>query len=182
MKTTRWILIVSTALLTLSFCTKKGEPAEEEAGGEGKANITLTAGGEKYTIQGPCGWASAGGNRYIGANDDSNSLKTFSAFFNLQNPPSKTTTYTLTGDSFDENPEHITMNITEIKSGGLFEYNSTSTSGKLTLEVSGKKITVKLDGITLKPRTEDSGFYKSLNTGAFSQQGTLSGTLEFYVE
>lgn len=173
--------MVSAVLLTLSFCTKKDEPSEEEEAGEGRADITLTAGGEKYTIQGPCGWASAGGNRYIGANDGSNSLKTFSVFFNLENPPSKTTTYTLTGDMLDEDPGHITMNITEMKNGGMFEYTSTSTSGKLTLEVSGKKITAKLDGITLKPTTESS-IGKSLNTGAFSQPGTLSGTLEFYVE
>lgn len=181
MKTAKWILMVSIVLLTLSFCTKKDAPGEEEQAGEGKADITLTAGGEKYTIKGPCGWASAGGNRYIGANDGSNSLKTFSTFFNLQEPPTKTTTYTLVDDSFDEDPTHITMNITELKNGGLFEYNSTDASGKLTLEVSGKKITVKLDGITLKP-TIESNFYTSLNTGAFSQTGTLSGTLEFYVE
>lgn len=182
MKTTGWVLMVSTALLTLSFCTKKDAPGEEEQTGEGKADITLTAGGEKYTIKGPCGWASAAGNRYIGANDGSNSLKTFSAFFNLQEAPAKTTTYTLVSDSFDEDPAHITMNITEMKNGGLFEYNSTDNSGQLTLEVSGKKITVKLDGITLAPSTEDRGFYTSLNTGAFSNPGVLSGTLEFYVE
>lgn len=176
MKTHRWILIVSTALFTLGFCTKKDEP--EGQSGEGKADITLTAGGEQYRIQGPCGWASAGGARYIGANEASNSLKTFSAFFNLENPPTQTTTYILVGDSFDEDPGHITMNVTEIKNGGMFEYTSTNTSGKLTLEVSGKKITVKLDGITLKPTTENP-IYKSLNTGAFSQPGTLSGTLEF---
>lgn len=173
-------MIVSTALFTLSFCTKKNDPEGQSQ--EGKANITLTAGGEQYKLQGPCGWASAGGTRYIGAHEASNSLKTFSAFFNLENPPSKTTTYTLTGDSFDEDPGHITMNITELKNGGMFEYTSTSASGKLTLEVSGKKITAKLDGITLKPTTGNSGFYTSLNTGAFSQPGTLSGTLEFYVE
>lgn len=181
MKTTGWILIVSTALLTLSFCSAKKEPEPENQTGEGKADITLTAGGEQYKLKGPCGWASAGGTRYIGANEASNSLKTFSAFFNLENPPSKTTTYTLVGDSFDEDPAHITMNITEMKNGGMFEYTSTSSSGKLTLEVSGKKITAKLDGITLKPTTQNM-VYKSLNTGAFSQPGTLSGTLEFYVE
>lgn len=174
-------MIVSTALLTLSFCSKKNDPEKEGQSQEGKADITLTAGGEQYKIQGPCGWASAGGTRYIGANEASNSLKTFSVFFNLENPPAKTTTYTLTGDSFDEDPGHITMNITEIKSGGMFEYTSTNTSGKLTLVVSGKKITVNLDGIILKPTTE-SMIYKSLNTGAFSQPGTLSGTLEFYAE
>ncbi len=172
---------MSTALLTLSFCSAKKEPEPENQTGEGKADITLTAGGEQYKLKGPCGWASAGGTRYIGANEASNSLKTFSAFFNLENPPSKTTTYTLVGDSFDEDPAHITMNITEMKNGGMFEYTSTSSSGKLTLEVSGKKITAKLDGITLKPTTQNM-VYKSLNTGAFSQPGTLSGTLEFYVE
>ncbi len=179
MKTQGWVLIVCTALLTLSFCTKKNDPEGQSQ--EGKANITLTAGGEQYKIQGPCGWASAGGTRYIGANDAASSLKTFSTFFNLENPPKQTTTYTLVADQFDEDPGHITMNITEIKNGGLFDYNSTNTSGKLTLVVSGKKISVNLDGITLKPTTE-SMIYKSLNTGAFSQPGTLSGTLEFYVE
>lgn len=181
MKTQGRILIVITALFTLSFCTKKDEPEAEEQYKQGKAKITLTAGGEQYKIEGPCGWASAGGTRYIGANEASNSLKTFSAFFNLQNPPAKTTTYTLVGDILDENPGHITMNITELKNGGMFEYKSTNGSGKLTLEVDGKKITAKLDGITLKPTTE-SLIYKSLNTGAFSQSGTLSGTLEFYVD
>lgn len=172
-------MIVSTVLLTLSFCTKKNDPEGEV--GEGKANITLTAGGEQYKIQGPCGWASAGGTRYIGANDAVSSLKVFTTFFNLESPPKQTTTYTLIADQFDEDPGHITMNITEIKNGGLFEYSSTNTSGKLTLVVSGKKITANLDGITLKPTTE-SFFYTSLNTGAFTQTGTLSGTLEFYVE
>jgi len=181
MKTQGWILIVTTALFTFSFCTKKGEPGIPDETAEGKADITLTAGGEQYKIQGPCGWASAGGNRYIGANDGSNSLKTFSVFFNLDTPPAKTTTYTLVSDLFDEDPGHITMNITEIKSGGMLEYTSTDASGKLTVEVSGKKMKVKLDGITLKPTTQNS-IYKSLNTGAFSQTGTLSGTLEFYVE
>lgn len=180
MKTQGWILVAGTVLLTLSFCTAKKDPEGQSQAG--KAEITLSAGGEQYKITGPCGWASAGGARYIGANESSNSLKTFSAFFNLENPPSKTTTYTLVASSLDENPAHITMNITELKNGGLFEYTSTNASGQLTLEVSGKKITAKLDGITLKPTTEERGFYKSLNTGAFTQTGTLSGTLEFYVE
>ncbi len=146
----------------------------------GIANITLTAGGEQYKINGQCGWASAMGTHYIGANDGNNNLKTFSTFFNISELPSQTTTYTLVKDQDDTNPAHIWMNITEIRNGGLFEYSSSDTSGTLTLVVTGNKVTVDLSGIVLQPNLEDPVIYENLNVGAFSNPGTLSGTLEFY--
>ena len=153
---------------------------EEEITTEaGAANITLTAGGEQYKINGSCGWAVVMGSRYIGAKDEANSLKTFSTFFNINELPTATTTYTLVANQNDTAPNHIWMNITEIRGGGLFEYTSSDTSGTLTLKVEGNKVSVDLAGIVLKPST-NSGAYTNLNVGAFSNPGTLSGTLVFY--
>lgn len=181
MKTLGLILVHVMMTFSMELCQKDEEmPGDDEgSAGGGKAAITLTAGGEQYKIEGPCGWASALGTKYIGANDAANNLKTFSAFFNIDNPPAKTTTYTLVGDVNDEDPTHIRMNITEIRGSSLFEYTSTNTSGKLTLVVSGNKVTADLSGITLKPTTDENPIFPSLNTGAFSKTGTLSGTLEF---
>ena len=144
------------------------------------ADITLTAGDEQYKIKGSSGWSSVAGTHYIGAKDDENSLKTFSAFFNLENLPAQTTTYTLVKDQTDTDPTHIWMNITEIRKGGLFEYTSDDASGKLTLVVSGNKITADLSGIILQPSLKDPMIYENLNVGGFSKPGTLSGKLEFY--
>ena len=119
------------------------------------------------------------GSRYIGAKDEANSLKTFSTFFNINELPTATTTYTLVANQNDTAPNHIWMNITEIRGGGLFEYTSSDTSGTLTLKVEGNKVSVDLAGIVLKPST-NSGAYTNLNVGAFSNPGTLSGTLVFY--
>lgn len=150
----------------------------------GVANITLTAGGEQYKITGPCGWAVAMDQHYIGANDANNNLKTFSSFFNITELPSQTTTYTLVKspewDEEDNDPTHIWMNITEIRNGGLFEYSSDNNSGTITLVVTGNKVTVDLAGIVLQPYDGSSPIYDNLNIGAFSNPGTLSGTLEFY--
>jgi hypothetical protein len=180
MKTLGLILLHMMMTFSLELCQKDEEIAnDDESAGAGKANIILTAGGEQYKINGPCGWASALGTKYIGANDAGNNLKTFSAFFNIDNPPAKTTTYTLVDDVNDEDPTHIRMNITEIRGSSLFEYTSTNTSGKLTLVVSGNKVTADLSGIILKPSTGENPIFPSLNTGAFSKTGTLSGTLEF---
>lgn len=145
----------------------------------GIANITLTAGGEQYKINGSCGWTVVAGQKYIGANDASNNLKTFSTFFNIDNLPTATTTYKLVTNQNDTDPNHIWMSITEIRGSGLFEYTSSDTSGNLTLKVEGKKVSVDLAGIVLKPST-NSGVFTNLNTGAFSNPGTLSGTLVFY--
>ena len=148
----------------------------------GVADITLTAAGEQYKISGPCGWASVMGTNYVGANDAGNSLKTFSAFFNIESLPSQTTTYTLVEDpdDTDTDPTHISMNITEIRNGGLFEYSSDNNSGTITLVVTGNKVTVDLTGVVLQPYDGSSPIYDNLNVGAFSNPGTLSGTLEFY--
>jgi hypothetical protein len=160
----------------LTFCSKDKVAAVNDE--EGRGDITLTAGGEKYNVKGACGWASVGGAKYIGCRDDDNSLKTLSIFFNVDELPGSTTSYTLVGDVLDEDPKHVTMNITELKSGSLFEYTSTLSSGKITVEVSGKKVKLDLEGVKLKPTTS-SPMYTSLNTGAFSKEGVLSGTIEF---
>lgn len=145
----------------------------------GTANIILTAGGQEFKIAGPCGWANAAGANYIGANQSDNNLRTFSSYFNISQLPEKTTTYTLVEDSSDTDPAHITMNITEISGTTLISWNSKNSSGTLTLVVDGNKITANLEGITLYPQT-DSGFFTNGNTGAFANNGALTGTLTFY--
>ncbi len=151
-------------------------PAQEESG----SNITLTAGGQEFKIIGPCGWASAGGTHYIGSNHSENNMRTFATYFNIENPPTQTTTYTLVEDVLDTDPTHITMNIAEISNNTLIEWFSTTTSGTVTLVVEGNKITVDLTGIVLNPQT-NSGFFTNGNVGAFANPGTLSGTLVFYI-
>lgn len=145
----------------------------------GTANIILTAGGQEFKIEGPCGWASVTDVNYIGANQADNKLRTFSSYFNIAQPPTITTTYTLVGDSKDIDSNHITMNITEISGTTLISWISKNTSGTLTLVVDGNKLTANLEGITLYPQTE-SGFFTNGNTGAFANNGVLTGTLTFY--
>lgn len=150
--------------------------------GQGIANITLTAGGEEFKINGPCGFASAGGAKYIGANQEGNNLRTFSSYFNITELPSTTTTYTLVEDVLDEDPLHITMNVTELSGSNssiLTEWSSTDSSGTLTLVVDGNKVTANLAGITLAPGTGGFGFTNG-NVGAFANNGILTGTLTFY--
>ncbi|MES2557376.1 MAG: hypothetical protein V4604_14575 [Bacteroidota bacterium] len=147
---------------------------------EGSADVTLTAGGSEFKVTGPCGWASAGGTNYIGSNHATNNLRTFSAYFNIENPPTQTTTYILVDDGLDTDPTHITMGISEISGNTLTEWHSTDASGTLTLTVVGNTITADLSGIVLSPQT-NSGFFTNGNVGAFANAGTLSGTLVFYI-
>ena len=173
------VLFLSVAIVTIS-CNKDDNVATTS--GEGTANIVLTAGGQQFTINGPCGFANAGGVKYIGANQSDNNLRAFSANFNITDLPTSTTTYTLVDDSLDENPTHITMSLTEISTSNppkLTGWNSTEFSGNLTLVVTGNKYTVDLAGITLAPNEPTSGFENG-NVGAFANNGTLTGTLTFY--
>ncbi len=174
------IFLFLPLFITLACRNDDRNNAEEENAQPGTAAITLTASGEAYKITGPCGWATVAGQRYIGANDSGNSLKTFSTYFNIDELPAVTTSYILVKDMNDTDPAHIWMNISEIRGGGLFEYTSNNSSGILTLKVEGKKVTVDLSGIVLQPTTGPSGAFTSLNTGAFSHPGTLSGNLVFY--
>lgn len=146
---------------------------------EGVANIILTAGGQEFKLKGPSGWAVAGDVHYIGANQSDNQLRTFSSYFNISEMPAATTTYTLVEDDSDTDPTHITMNITELAGSKLTEWSSKNTSGKLRLVVEGKKITANLEGITLYAQTE-SGLFINGNTGAFANDGFLTGTLTFF--
>lgn len=190
MKTIVSILLV---LVMVSSCKKK-TPAEEAEtpvvasttsttstpAQVSIANVTVTSGTKTTTLSGSCGWASAGGVKYIGAQDQVNSLKALEASFNIQNLPSQTTTYTLVAyDMNDTDPTHVSMSFSEQINGGLLEWSSIATSGNLTLVVSGSKVTVNLAGITLKAQT-NSGFYTNLNTGEYANPGVLSGTLVFY--
>ena len=144
------------------------------------ASVTVTSGTKTTTLSGTCGWASAGGVKYIGAKDQANSLRILEASFNIQDLPAQTTTYALMAyDVNDTNPAHVSMSFSEQRNGGLLEWNSVSSSGNLTLVVSGNKVTVNLAGITLQAQT-NSGFYTNLNTGEYANPGVLTGALTFY--
>lgn len=181
MKITNKLVCLFTCLVTLLFvsCGGDDDNSSETSGGAGEANIVLTAGGQEFKVVGPCGWAVIGGVNYIGANQSDNNLRTFSSFFNISELPDATTTYTLVEDDSDTDPAHITMNISEISGSKLIEWSSKDTSGKLTLVVEGKKVTANLSGIALYPQT-NSGAFTNGNTGAFANNGALTGTLTFY--
>ena len=87
-------------LITVLFisCGGDDDNSSGTSGGEGEANIVLTAGGQEFKVVGPCGWAVVGGVNYIGANQSDNNLRTFSSYFNISELPDATTTYTLVDD------------------------------------------------------------------------------------
>lgn len=175
---------MSITLFTISCSKDDNDETSTETNttnSEGEANIILTAGGQEFKLKGPCGWAVAGGVNYIGANQSDNQLRIFSADFNISELPTETTTYTLVEDVFDTDPSHITMNISELAGSKLTEWSSKNTSGKLTLTVEGNKITANLEGIILYAQT-DSGLFTNGNTGAFANNGVLTGTLTFYIQ
>lgn len=192
MKTIVFILLLAVVLLA---CKKKDKdqqndptPLSTTTGGSttggpvqtSVATITVTSGTKTTTLSGPCGWAVAGGVKYIGANDQANNKRVMEASFNIQDLPAQTTTYTLVAyDVNDTDPAHVSMSFTEISGNSLLQWSSGSTSGNLTLVVTGNKVTVDLSGITLKAQT-NSGFYTNLNTGEYANPGVLSGTLTFY--
>lgn len=187
MKKLFFLLFAVSALIA---CSNNDEGSSDDNNNNGDpngtsvANIIVTAGGEQYKINGSCGWASVMDTNYIGVKDENNSLKTFSTFFNIDELPSQTTTYTLVKspewDEEDNDPTHIWMNVTEIRNGGLFQYTSDDNSGTITLVVTGNKVTVDLTGIVLQAYDGSNIMYDNLNVGGFSGPGTLSGSLEFY--
>lgn len=189
------VCILSLAIVLLA-CKKKEKEEQNDPGPvsttsttsttsstttpAGVASVTVTSGTKTTTLSGSCGWASAGGVNYIGAKDQNNSLRILETTFNIQTLPSQTTTYALVAyDVNDTDPTHVSMSFSEQIGNGLLEWNSTASSGNLTLAVNGNKITANLTGISLKAQT-NSGFYTNLNTGDYANPGVLSGTLTFY--
>lgn len=187
------IAILLSVFITLTSCKKKEEAATPVASNSSTsttttgapaqvsaATITVTSGAQTTTLTGSCGWATAAGVHYIGSHDQNKNLRIFEATFNIQDPPSQTTTYTLTAyDVNDTNPAHVSMSVSEQINNGLLEWHSTNSSGTITLVVSGNKITVDLTGISLAAQT-NSGFYTNLNTGDYANPGVLTGKLTFY--
>lgn len=173
MKFLIFIALSASLLMSCKKDEKKPTPTPTPVTEEGHADITLTlTNGEVFQLSGPCGWAVAGGSNYIGANHSSNSLKTFSTFFNIPELPAQTTSYILVDDQFDTDPTHIYMNITEMIGSSWIEWTSSDMSGHLTLVVQGNKVTADLSGIVL-----ENG---SSNASPYNAGGTLSGTLTLY--
>ena len=181
MKSIKTVFAILLLALTISCSDENkdtGIPDATSSTPLSNADITLTAGGKEFKLSGPCGWAVAGGAHYIGANQSDNNLKMFSAFFDIKELPTKTTTYTLREYSLVEDESYVNMNISEISGNTLTSWISKSTSGKLKLVVEGNKITVDLAGIILYP--EPKTIYEVGNVGAFANNGVLTGTLTFY--
>ncbi len=145
------------------------------------ANITVTSGSATTTITGPCGWAVAGGVHYIGANDQALNQRAFAINFNIPDPPSQTTTYSIVASSSNNGTSAnlVDMSFSEIAGNSLLSWESVNNSGSVTLTVSGSKVTINLSGITLKAQT-NSGFFTNLNVGELAKPGIMSGTIVFY--
>ncbi len=186
-------MVVSTSLIA---CKKKNEsttttPTSTSGGtttssptpttGVSIANITITTGSVTTKLTGPCGWAVAGGVNYIGANDQTLTQRVCAINFNISNPPSQTTTYSIVASASNNGTSAniIDMSFAEIAGNSSLAWNSTNSSGSITLVVSGNKVTVNLAGITLAAQT-NSGFFTNLNVGELAKPGVLSGTLVFY--
>lgn len=167
---TTWVSIPLMLAGTLLSCKKD----KIEDSQPGTADVTITMGSQQMHVKGPCGWASAAGVNYIGANHETNNLRVFGISFNIENPPTATTTYTLVDDQLDESPAHVTAYFTEVQGSTFIEWTSFDGSGNVTLQVSGKKITVNLDGIVFEPHNG--------NAAPYNANGTLSGSLTFYRE
>jgi hypothetical protein len=186
------VLVLSTSLIA---CKKKKEntttttssgggsttSAPTPTTGVSVANITVTTGSVTTTLTGPCGWAVAGGVNYIGANDQTLTQRAFAINFNIPNPPSQTTTYSIVASASNNGTSAniVDMSFAEIAGNSSLAWNSTNSSGSVTLVVSGNKVTVNLAGITLTAQT-NSGFFTNLNVGELAKPGVLSGTLVFY--
>ena len=148
----------------------------------GIADVTVTSGSATTKLNGPCGWAAGVNSNFIGANDNALIKRILSINFNIPNLPSQTTTYKLVASSDNDGTTAniVSMSFTEISgNSNLLSWDSISTSGNVTLVVSGNKVTVNLAGITLKSQT-NSGFFTNLNVGELAKPGVLSGTLIFY--
>lgn len=196
LKITTFLILAVLLSTSLVACKKKKEnttttPANTSGGsttsaptpttGVSIANITVTTGSVTTTLTGPCGWAVAGGVNYIGANDQTLTQRVCAINFNIPNPPSQTTTYSIVASASNNGTSAniVDMSFAEIAGNNLLEWSSTNTSGSVTLVVSGNKVTVNLAGITLKAQTS-SGFFTNLNVGELAKPGVLSGTLVFY--
>lgn len=168
------LILLAAVIGLFTACDKEDDNATPYyVAPQGTAEVTLTmTGGATYKLDGPCGWAYAAGVGYVGANQNNNSLKTFSIDTNLTSLPTETTTFTLTDDALDESPTKARVHLTEFVGGSYISWDSTPTSGEVTFTVNGNEVTVNLAGITLEA--------DAVNNAPNDQNGALSGTLKFY--
>ena len=167
--------LIAAVMIAFVFAScDSGSDSKSSSPAAGTADITLTTTtGETFKLNGPCGWAYAGGVGYVGANQTGDPLKTFSVDTNLTSLPTATTTYTITNDVLDESPTKITMHFVKMNTSGSYtSFDGYIGSGNLTLAVDGNKVTANLAGITLKA--------DSANAAPYNHDGALSGTLTFY--
>ncbi|MET6996276.1 hypothetical protein [Chitinophaga defluvii] len=200
------LIFATAAVITLLsvYCGDKKSEAEEldfKNTYDGTINATLTAGGKEFKVVGACGTLEAGYGdkkiKKIAGNHGAVPTRAMTISFVNNELPAKTTKYTIVkakkiGEAPDPDPTHVTIWVGEIinkyENGQIVSTTNTSwtsdnNSGQITINVNGNKMTVNLEGITLKPRTAaDNPFPSKLdvlgNTGAFASNGKLSGTID----
>ncbi len=187
MKTLKTFLAISVLALTIS-CGGKNKDApmpEPPAATTGIANVTLKSGTATKTIVGNCGWAKVMGNNYVAGNDATANTRVLNIDFNVDGPPSQTTTYKIvsSADNSAKKPTDVVISFAEIVGQTLYGWDSNINSGALigglTLTVEGNKITINFDGMILKPQT-NPGLFTNGNVGEYAKNGILKGTFVFY--
>ncbi len=186
MKTLKNTFAILLAILILS-CSKDKETTtpDQNTIPAGTADIKITAGQVNKTIVGTCGWSNVQGVNFVAAKDNNNSTRILNIDFNIPAPPSETTTYIIKSASDNStDPKHVKMSFTEIVGNTLFIWNSNTDlslflNKQLKVVVEGNKVSIDLNGITLKAQT-DAGLFTNGNVGEFAKVGELTGTLIFY--
>lgn len=144
-------------------------------------NVVQVKSGSAITkIDGDCTWETIIEDSFIFLTDKTITNRALIISLNLSEMPTETTTYTIVGDPYDEDPLHIDLTfseyITQNNKTKLLQWNSTNESGEVTFVVDNDKISVNFNDIVLAPRLESIGF-ESLNVGEYAKPGVLSGNI-----
>lgn len=170
------IKLILPILIVLIACTKKDDnkkTTNSNGNPAGIAKLVLKYETDSIVLNGSCGWASAGGVKYIGCKDDNNSLRVVDITFNIDELPNSNTTYNIKATDFSDTlKSNVNLNFTEMIGGTFVEWNSNDNSGNITLVIEGKKVTANLVNIKLSAGTD--------NAVKYNKEGTLNGNIVFY--
>lgn len=142
---------------------------------EGRGKIVLQCNGNTYEINGVCGAVSAMGTMTVAVKDDNIPVKVFTVSFNSDQLPATSSTYNIVKSSLnqDNDPTHITVGFTDMRSALPMIWESDKNSGKLDFVVNGEEIKCSFSNLVLQP----NNFY---NKEAQNKPATVSGEFTFY--